>query len=173
MRVHCSRCARWQRRCSNASFRRIAEEFKLTSGTWVRVGALRVRAISALWPVAQDIVIAGHDRNEIGFLIFPSFAGCRGLCPEYSADAPLSLFLADDRLRNVVRNGMRALKASGGGSSTYATRALLLEEPPQIDPGEITDKGYINQRAVLDRRPQAVAQLYDIPIAPAIITLDD
>lgn len=132
---------------------RVAEDFKLTSGTWVQVGALRVRAISALAPVAQDIVVTGHDRDEIGLLIFPSLAGCRSLCPDGAAAA--SLLLADERVRAAVRQGMQALQAEGGGSSTYATRALLLAEPPQIDAGEITDKGYLNQRVILERRAQA------------------
>jgi feruloyl-CoA synthase len=136
---------------------RLAEEFKLTSGTWVQTGALRVNAIEALAPVAQDIVIAGHDRDEIGFLIFPSLAGCRSLCDKQVADDEL---LADARVREVVRAGLQRLKAQGGGSSTYATRALLLTEPPQIDAGEITDKGYVNQRAVLERRAEWVARLY-------------
>ncbi|HEX4946156.1 MAG TPA: AMP-binding protein, partial [Blastocatellia bacterium] len=152
---------------------RLAEEFKLTSGTWVHVGALRVRAISALAPVVQDIVVTGHDRDEIGFLIFPSLAGCRSLCADVPADAPLPIFLADARVRNVVRQGMRALQAESGGSSTYATRALFLTEPPQIDAGEITDKGYLNQRAVLERRAQVVAQLYDVLDNDTCITLND
>jgi feruloyl-CoA synthase len=151
---------------------RLAEEFKLTSGTWVQVGALRTRAIAALSPVAQDIVITGHDRDEIGFLIFPSLNGCQSLCPDFPADAPLSNFLSDKRVRAVVQCGMQALRAEGGGSSTYATRALLLAEPPQIDAGEITDKGYLNQRAILERRAQFVTQLYDVSSAPDIITLN-
>ncbi|MBL8207886.1 MAG: feruloyl-CoA synthase [Blastocatellia bacterium] len=151
---------------------RVAEDFKLTSGTWVQVGAWRTRAISALAPVAQDIVITGHDRDEIGFLIFPSLAGCCSLCPDLSTDASLSDVLCDKRVRDSVRKGLQALQAEGGGSSTYATRALLLEEPPQIDAGEITDKGYINQRAVLERRAQTVAQLYASNCAPTIITLN-
>src|SRR5262249_7302924 len=65
---------------------RVAEDFKLTSATWVHVGALRARAISAISPVAQDIVITGHDRSEVGFLIFPSLAGCRSLCPNLDED---------------------------------------------------------------------------------------
>jgi feruloyl-CoA synthase len=139
---------------------RIAEEFKLTSGTWVQVGALRVKALAALSPVAQDIVITGHDRNEIGFLIFPSLPGCRSLCPEFGEGAPLEELLADPRVRNRVREGMTQLKAEGGGGSTYATRAVFLTEPPSIDAGEITDKGYINQRAVLERRAETVERLY-------------
>src|SRR5262249_3761387 len=135
---------------------RIAEDFKLTSATWVHVGALRLRALAALLPVAQDLVITGHDRNEIGFLIFPSLAGCRSLCPHLSKDAPLSSLLADARVHDCVRAGLRRLAAEGGGSSTYATRALFLTEPPAIDAGEITDKGYINQRAVLEQRAALV-----------------
>lgn len=150
---------------------RVAEDFKLTSGTWVQVGALRVRAISALAPIAQDIVITGHDRDEIGFLIFPNLAACRSLCPDVAADAPLAVVLAAACVRDVVRNGLQALRAEGSGSSTYATRALLLVEPPQIDAGEITDKGYINQRAVLERRADAVAQLYTLLTASATISL--
>ncbi len=139
---------------------RVSEEFKLTSGTWVHVGALRVKAISALAPVAQDIVITGHDRDEIGFLIFPSLAGCRSLCPDLNNDLSLTELLSDDRVREAVRVGMQELKQQGGGSSTYATRALLMVEPPSIDAGEITDKGYLNQRAVLERRTELVEEIY-------------
>ena len=152
---------------------RTAEEFKLTSGTWVHVGALRVRAISMLAPVAQDIVVTGHDRNEIGFLIFPSLAGCRSLCPETSEDAPLSALLADARVLDRVREGMQRLKAEGGGSSTWATRAMLLVEPPSIDAGEITDKGYLNKRAVLARRAVLVERLYEDSVAADVIRISD
>ena len=147
---------------------RIAEEFKLTSGTWVHVGALRVKAITALAPVAQDIVITGHDRDEIGFLIFPSVAGCRNLCPDLSKELSLTELLVDDRVCNAVRIGMDELKKQGGGSSTYATRAILMEEAPSIDAGEITDKGYLNQRVVLERRAELVTALYATPTSQVI-----
>jgi feruloyl-CoA synthase len=139
---------------------RIAEDFKLMSGTWVHVGSLRVRALSELAPVAQDIVVAGHDREEIGFLVFPNMAACRALCPELAAEAPARQVLGDSRVVERVQAGLRMLAATGAGSSTFATRALLMEEPPSIDAGEITDKGYINQRAVRTRRAGLVAQLY-------------
>jgi len=139
---------------------RVAEEFKLSSGTWVHTGALRVKAIAALAPVAQDIVITGHDRNHAGFLIFPNLPACRALARDLPLDAPLAAVLAHPAVRACVEQGMRALKADGGGSSTYAPRALLLEEAPNIDAGEITDKGYINQRAVLNRRAALVTMLY-------------
>jgi feruloyl-CoA synthase len=152
---------------------RVAEEFKLTTGTWVQVGALRVRAISAISPVAQDIVITGLGRREIGFLIFPSLAGCRSLCPDFDESTSLSTLLADVRVRDRVREGMSQLKLEGGGSSTWASRALFLLEPPSIDGGEITDKGYINQRAVLERRAASVAQLYDDSLGADLIRISD
>ncbi len=151
---------------------RVSEEFKLTSGTWVHTGALRVKAIAALAPVAQDIVVAGQDCDDIRFLIFPNLAGCRSLCPEFGEQTSpneLDELLADARVRECVRQGLLHLKADGGGSSTYATRALFLTEPPSIDAGEITDKGYINQRAVLERRADLINELYaPSPSAPVI-----
>jgi feruloyl-CoA synthase len=138
---------------------RIAEDFKLTSGIWVHVGALRVDALSLLAPVAQDIVVTGHDRDAVGFLIFANPVGCRSLCPELAADLPMAQVLADARVMAHVRSGLVQL-ASGGGSSMVAERALLMDEPPSIDAGEITDKGYINQRAVLTRRNALVERLH-------------
>ncbi len=146
---------------------RITEDFKLTSGTWVHTGVLRVKALAALAPVAQDIVIAGHDRDDIRFLIFPNLAGCRSLCPGLE-DAALP---AAPWVRECVRAGLAQLKADGGGSSTYATAALFLTEPPSIDAGEITDKGYLNQRAVLQRRADWVEKLYADPLPAAVIAL--
>jgi feruloyl-CoA synthase len=149
---------------------RLAEEFKLTSGTFVQTGALRVQAIAALAPVAQDVVIAGEGRDDIRFLIFPNLAGCRSLCDEQT---PPDELLADLRVRECVRAGLARLKAEGGGSSTYATHALLLAEPPSIDAGEITDKGYVNQRAVLERRAAFVEELYAPSPTARVIGLDE
>ncbi|MFN0110951.1 MAG: feruloyl-CoA synthase [Blastocatellia bacterium] len=147
---------------------RLAEEFKLNSGTWVHTGALRVKAVAELAPVAQDIVITGHDRDEIGFLIFPNLAGCRSLCDKL--DEREELFTAAS-VRDCVRAGLQRLKADGGGSSTYAARAMFLEEPPSIDAGEITDKGYINQLAVLERRAELVERLYEDSMTEDVIRI--
>jgi feruloyl-CoA synthase len=154
---------------------RFAEDFKLSSGVWAHVGALRAHAISALAPVAQEIVVTGHDRDEIGLLIFPSLAGCRSICPDLDEQTspdtlPAKLF-ADSRVRARLREGMRRLEAAGGGSSTYATRAMILAEPPSIDAGEITDKGYINQRRVLERRAALVERLYADPASADVILI--
>ena len=140
---------------------RVAEDFKLNSGTWVSVGTLRVAGISALAPLAQDIVVTGHGGDHARFLVFPNIAACRahaGL-PD-SAD--VREVIGHDKTRAAIASGLAKLKAqSGGASSVHATRALLLAEPASVDGGEITDKGYINQRAVLTRRAAAVKVLED------------
>ena len=138
---------------------RVAEDFKLMSGTWVSVGMLRVAALEALAPVAQDVVVTGHDREDIGFLVFANIPACRALAG-LAADAPAEEALAHPAVRHRVAAGLASLKGRGGGSSTYATRALLMAEPASVDAGEITDKGYVNQRAVLTRRAALVSALY-------------
>ena len=140
---------------------RVAEDFKLNSGTWVSVGTLRVAGITALAPLAQDIVVSGHGGDHVRFLVFPNVAACRALAglPD-SAD--VNAVIGHAKVRGAIASGLAKLKAqSGGGSSGHATRALLLAEPASVDGGEITDKGYINQRAVLTRRAAAVAVLED------------
>ena len=137
---------------------RVAEDFKLSSGTWVNVGAVRIKGIELLAPVAQDIVVTGHDSDEVGFLVFANMPACRALAG-LPAEAPAAEVLAHPAVRGQVRSGLQAMKALGGGSSTYAARALLMAEPPSVDAGEITDKGYINQSAVLARRAALVAEL--------------
>lgn len=137
---------------------RVAEDFKLTSGTWVSVGDIRVQGIAALDPVAQDIVVTGHDTEEVGFLVFPNLPACRKIAG-LGEDAPVRAVLDHPNVRAHVREGLRWLKEKGGGSSRYATRARLLDAPPAVDAGEITDKGYVNQRAVLARRTDEVKRL--------------
>ncbi|WP_316193518.1 feruloyl-CoA synthase [Bradyrhizobium sp. SZCCHNRI1029] len=139
---------------------RITEDFKLSSGTWVNVGALRVAGIAALAPLAQDIVIAGHGTDEVHFLIVPNIAACRGAAGMTEA-VPAGDVLAHPSVRTAIARGLARLRTEAVGSSRYATRALLMAEPPLLDAGEITDKGYINQRAVLTRRANLVARLKD------------
>jgi feruloyl-CoA synthase len=149
---------------------RLGEDFKLSTGTWVSVGALRLKAIAVLDPVAQDVVVTGHDRDEIGLLIFPDLEACRKLCAEQRTDA-LPEILDSAPVRQRVQSGLGELERTGTGSSTHATRALFVLEPPSVDAGEITDKGYINQRAVLTRRAALVERLYRNPIDPGVIAL--
>ena len=134
---------------------RVAEDFKLSSGTWVSVGTLRLKVVSALAPLVQDAVITGHDRAEVGVLLFASAAA------EEVAPAELAV---------LTRTALAALRAEGGGSSQAPARALWLAEPPNADAGEITDKGYINQGAVLKRRAAEVEALYAQPTQARVIT---
>lgn len=138
---------------------RVAEDFKLLTGSWVSVGAVRIAAIAAGAPVIQDAVVTGHDRDEVGLLIFPNPAGSAkiaGLDPT----TPLTVLVANEAVRDRLRQGLAAYNAEHPGSSTRIGRVLLLSEPPSIDANEITDKGYINQRAVLERRSDLVETLY-------------
>jgi len=135
---------------------RVAEDFKLASGTWVSVGTLRVDLVSRLAPLVQDIVVTGHDRNEIGLLVFA---------------APQAGSQSRDALHAALLRAMRDLRDSGAGSSQCPARALVLAAPPDIDAGEITDKGYINQRAVLARRAAEVERLHANAHDPEVVRL--
>jgi len=138
---------------------RVAEDFKLLTGTWVSTGAVRVAAISAATPIIQDAVVTGHDRDQVGLLVFPALAACAAIAG-LAADAPPAEVIASPALRAALRERLAAYNAGQGGSSATIGRVLLMAEPPDIDAGEITDKGYINQRAVLERRAALVERLY-------------
>jgi feruloyl-CoA synthase len=148
---------------------RIAENFKLLSGTWVNAGELRLAAIAAGAPVIEDAVVTGHDRDEVGLLVFPSLAGCRSLCPLVPPTAGAKELIAEGAVREALRAGLRRHNEKAGGTSHRIGRALLLAEPPSIDADEITDKGYINQRAVLERRAELGALLHAETCGPDII----
>jgi feruloyl-CoA synthase len=123
---------------------RVAEDFKLSTGTWVHVGAVRVKLIAAADPLIQDAVITGHDRSEVGALVFLN---------------PGTKEMSQPALNSRLSAALHKL-AGEGGSSMYPVRLLVMTEPPSIDANEITDKGYMNQRAVLERRAALVEKLY-------------
>ena len=150
---------------------RTAENFKLSSGTWVNVGTLRTVVIAAGAPVIEDAVITGHDRDEIGLLIFPSLAGLRGLCPDARADAGVDALIAEPAVRRGLIEGLARHNARVQGSSMRVARCLLLTEPPSIDANEITDKGYLNQRAVLAKRAALVERLHAVPAPAEVIVV--
>jgi feruloyl-CoA synthase len=139
---------------------RVAEDFKLATGTWVNVGPLRAAFIDHFAPLVQDVVIAGLDRDEIGALVFADIEACRRLAPGLDEAAPARAVLAHEALRAEFRARLASLAAVSTGSSNRIARALLLDEPPSLDRGEMTDKGSINQRAVLARRAALVETLY-------------
>src|SRR5262252_7108461 len=146
---------------------RVAEDFKLATGTWVNVGPLRARLLQTLEPYARDVVIAGADRNELGALIFPNLEACRKLA------ASAGDVTSDARVRAELRARLSAFARTSTGSSNRVCRAILLGAPPSLDAGEMTDKGSINQRAVLERRADLVAELYAPEPSPRVLVLDE
>ena len=150
---------------------RVAENFKLLSGTWVHAGTLRLAAISAAAPVVQDAVVTGHYGDEVGLLAFPNPAGCRSLCPDAPEDEPVASLIARPEIRARLAAGLAEHNAANPASSTRIARAMLVADPPAIDAGEITDKGYINQRAVLERRAEAVARLHAADPGPDVLVI--
>ena len=137
---------------------RVVEDFKLSSGTFVHVGPLRVASIAAASPVIQDALVAGQDKPFIALLAWPNLQACRQVAGK--PEAPLDVLLGDPAVVACVRDGLRRHNAASQGSSMRIARVMLMAEPPSIDGNELTDKGYINQRAALDRRAALVERLY-------------
>jgi feruloyl-CoA synthase len=150
---------------------RVAEDFKLSTGTWVSVGPLRAQVMAACAPYVQDVVIAGHDRDYLSVLVFPNVDECRSLCPSLSPDVGAAEILGQEAVRARFQELIDRLSAGGTGSATRVVRAILLDTPPSLDVGEATDKGSINQRAVLQHRAQVVDELYSPQPSPRTIVV--
>ena len=135
---------------------RVSEDFKLATGTWVSVGPLRLALLAALTPLAQDVVIAGQDRDDVAALVFPDFAALADIAPGLAPEAAVR----DDRVKAAFRERIAAAASTATGSSSRVARIALLTEPPSIDRGEVTDKGSLNQRLLLTTRARHVEALY-------------
>lgn len=146
---------------------RVTEDFKLDSGTWVSVGTLRPDLVAACSPYVMDAVIAGQDRPFIAALVWPSMAGMQALAADASPGSPI------DKLAAILKSKLGAFNATAGGSSRRIGRFVIMTEPPSIDAGEITDKGYVNQRATLERRDALVRALYATPAGDGVISVQD
>jgi feruloyl-CoA synthase len=147
---------------------RIAEDFKLDTGTWVSVGPLRAHFLAHCAPYAKDVVIAGADLADIRVLVFPDFEACRQLAPDLASAGAADL-VNDARVRAAFQERLTTLAAAATGSSNRVVAAILIADLPSLDAGEITDKGSINQRAVLRRREPLVADLYAGAPPPHVI----
>ena len=150
---------------------RLAEDFKLSTGTWVSVGPLRARIVAAVAGLAQDVVITGHDRDFPGALIFPNLAECRSAAGLPPTVPPSDIVGAPDVVRRFA-DALKALARDSTGSSTFVARAILVEDPPSLDAGEITDKGSLNQRAVLRHRAALVEDLHAASPSPRVISCE-
>ena len=147
---------------------RIAEDFKLASGTWVSVGPLRARFIAACAPLVRDVVIAGINRDELAAIVILDLDGCRLINPKLAAD-DIGAAANDAAVRAAFRERFEKSLATATGSSNRITRAILFDAPLSIDRGEVTDKGSINQRAVLEHRADLIEELYaELPSARVI-----
>ena len=148
---------------------RIAEDFKLASGTWVSVGPLRARFVAACAPLVRDVIIAGINHDEISALVVLDLDGCRLINPTLPHD-DLAAAASDPLIRAAFRERFQKLLAGATGSSNRITRAVLLDRPLSIDRGEVTDKGSINQRAVLENRTLLIETIY-APAPPAQVIM--
>jgi feruloyl-CoA synthase len=150
---------------------RVVEDFKLTTGTFVHVGSLRTDAIAAATPVIHDALVTGQDRPFVGLLAWPNLHACRQMIG--NPDATCDEVASHPAVIACLKGGLEAHnKASSGASSLRIARAMLMVEPPSIDGNELTDKGYINQRAGLERRAALVERLYADPPGIDVIIPD-
>ena len=152
---------------------RLNEDFKLSSGTWVRVGPLRVRLLAHFGMLVQDVVVAGPDREFATALFFPALDVCRKLCLNLPEGAPPAEVLVHPEVRAVFGARLESFAAASTGSSTRVERAVLLDRPPSIEVQEITDKGTINQKAVLKNRGALVDDLYREPVPAHVLTISE
>ncbi|MHA7880255.1 MAG: feruloyl-CoA synthase [Saccharospirillum sp.] len=148
---------------------RISEDFKLDTGTWVSVGPLRAKVIEAGAPLIKDVVIAGLDKPYVAMMVFTDEEQCRKLSG-LGADASLTDVLDSSPVRTHFKAVLKHLAETSTGSSNRVRRAILLEEPPRLDAHEITDKGSINQRSVLENRAELVADLFSNTHSDRVIT---
>jgi feruloyl-CoA synthase len=138
---------------------RVTEDFKLSSGTWVSTGTLRADVVAACSPLLQDAVVCGLDKPYIALLAWPNMAAAKAMAGLHDAAASQEV-VSHPKVVAHIRETLQRHNKDGGGSSTRIARIHLIVEPPSIDGGEITDKGYVNQRATLDRRAHLVERLY-------------
>jgi len=150
---------------------RLNEDFKLANGTWVSVGPLRAKVVGHFAPFVRDAIIAGIDRDFLAAIIFADADACRSLAPDLPARAPLAEVVACPAVREQFHALLKSFAQQSTGSSNRIVRAILAQEPPSLDAGEITDKGSFNQRAVLERRANLVEELYATVPRPRVLTI--
>jgi feruloyl-CoA synthase len=151
---------------------RLTEDFKLSTGTWVSVGPLRTQIMNRFQPYMRDVVLAGENENEVTALGIPDMPAIRALHPELDKKLSDAEVLNADPVRAKVKERLIAFVRESTGSSNRLTRILLMDEPPSMDAGEMTDKGSINQRAVLGRRANLVKELYANPPSARVVTAE-
>ncbi|MEI9994023.1 MAG: AMP-binding protein [Rhizomicrobium sp.] len=146
---------------------RVTEDFKLDSGTWVSAGTLRAQAVGAASPFVFDCVVCGQDKPFVGLLVWPTLAAAK----ELTGKSDPAEIVKDPELRALIRDKFAEHNKASGGSSSRIRRVILMAEPPSVDGHEITDKGYVNQRATMDRRRALVDKLFATTPDPEVIEI--
>ncbi len=147
---------------------RVAEDFKLSTGTWVSVGPLRLALLAALAPLVRDVAIAGHDERCVAILVFLEAEACRAACG-LPAQMPAGEIAASSAVRARIRSVVAAHNAMQPASSSAVKRLVLIDEPPSADAGEVNEKGHLNQRLALARREALVRSLFDANPNPEVM----
>lgn len=139
---------------------RISEDFKLATGTWVSVSTLRAEVQRHFAPLVSDVVITGHDRDDVAMLILPDMAACRDYCPDFARGLADAEVVRHPAVRARFQEFLDSFAAKGTGSSNRIARAIIMDDRPSLDAGEITDKGSLNQKIMLARRTALIEALY-------------
>lgn len=137
---------------------RTAENFKLNTGTWVATGALRSKFIDHFGDIVNEVTITGADQSYLGALVFPNFDALRKITN--NSDMEIAEILEDQSIREIFREKLITLAQQNTGSSTLIRKILLVSTPPSLENHELTDKGSVNQRAVLNNRPELIDEIY-------------
>lgn len=148
---------------------RISEDFKLATGTWVSVSTLRAEVQRHFAPLVSDVVITGHDRDDVAMLILPDIAACRDYCPDFARGLPDAEVVRHPEVRARFQERLDSFAAKGTGSSNRIARAIVMDDRPSLDAGEITDKGSLNQKIMLARRAPLIEALYAAEPGPDVL----
>jgi len=151
---------------------RLNEDFKLSSGTWVRTGMLRMRVLAHFDGLLQDAVLTAPDRDYVAALLFPALDSCRKLCSNLKDPTSASEILSRPEVRSAFHELLNSFASQSTGTSTRVQRALLLDSPPSMEAREITDKGTLNLAAVLKNRAAALDRLYQEPVLDEVLCVD-
>ncbi len=152
---------------------RLNEDFKLSTGTWVRTGHLRARLLAHFDGLLDDVVLAAPDRDYVTALLFPSIERCRKLCPDWKTSTSLAQILSSPQVRSAFQSRLRSFALNNEASSTHVRRAILLDSPPSMETREMTDKGTLNQSVIRKNRVAEIEDLYREPIPSDVLSTDN
>jgi feruloyl-CoA synthase len=149
---------------------RIAEDFKLNTGTWVSVGMLRANLIAAGNGLIQDVVITGHDNEFIGAIVFASLSHCKNII-DLDESITATEIVKHKAVKEKLQEILDTMAIKSTGSASLIKRAVFADFNLNIDKGEITDKGSVNQRVIIENHPEVIKKMYSITITDDVIEI--